>query len=445
MKPSLNTQYAPFTPYRTSKDDSPFSACKPNTLPLEFDSSLIKDIPGGTGIFVDQYLILPGHALKSDAVKSACKEYKLLRNFYNDPNSALNNDLVIFDTGIMRNNPFLAQGVTPANGHTQQYLLIYQNETLKSYPINSGNWDSFNDPTAYGFSGGLFVTEDIFTKKCFITGIHLGEGRILSTEKCMALLAEAKNEGTQQTQAQLSTSELQWIGTYKEEVLDKDNIVKTLTENEKRLLKNDKKLSKLVEKGARDIFSDHTLFGFDNTSKKNTTMPGRHIAVDRDHAKQIFKANGNESILSIVVFKNGIIDFQKIEDFIMVINSVYADSENDDDFIENVKGFYSKKKPLPACFSELKTGIRNGLYDLKANKNKNKLTEFKVSCTEEFLFDKDNTTISVYKSSDRSERKAESKTIRKQKKQINCRLTNAGSNTSPSFVITHFVKEVKPK
>ena len=68
IKPSLNTQYAPFTPYITGEDDSPFSACKPNTLPLEFDSSLIKDIPGGTGIFIDQYLILPGHALKSDAV-----------------------------------------------------------------------------------------------------------------------------------------------------------------------------------------------------------------------------------------------------------------------------------------------------------------------------------------------------------------------------------------
>ena len=271
---------------------------------------------------------------------------------------------------MLTNNPFLAQGLTPANGHTQQYLLIYENETLKSYPINSGNWDSFNAPTTYGFSGGVFVTEDIFTKKYFITGIHLGEGRVLSTEKCIALLAEAKNEGTQQTQAELSTSELQWIGTYREEVLDKDNIVKTLTKVEEDLVENDKNLSKLVKKGARDIFSDRTLFGFDNTGKKNTTMPGRHIAVDRAHAKQIFSANKNESILSIVVFKNEKIDFQRIEDFIMVINSVYADSENDDDFIENVKGFYSKKKPLPACLSELKTGIRNGLYDLKANKNK---------------------------------------------------------------------------
>ena len=81
-------------------------------------------------------------------------------------------------------------------------------------------------------------------------------------------------------------------------------------------------------------------------------MPGRHIAVDRAHAKQIFSANKNESILSIVVFKNEKIDFQRIEDFIMVINSVYADSENDDDFIENVKGFYSKKNHFQhACLN----------------------------------------------------------------------------------------------
>ena len=445
MKSSLNTQYAPFIPYITSEDDSPFSACKSNTLPLKFDSSSIKDIPGGTGIFVDQFLILPGHALKSDAVKNACKGFKLLRDFYNDPNPNLKNDLLIFDTGIKRKNPFLAQGLTPANGCTQQYLLIYQNETLKSYPINSGNWDSLNAPTTQGFSGGVFVTEDIFTKKYFITGIHLGEGRVLSTEKCIALLAEAKNEGTQQTQAQLSTSELQWIGTYKEEVLDKDNIVKTLTKAEEGLLENDKNLSKLVEKGARDSFSDHTLFGFDNTNEPNKCMPGRHIAVDQAHAEEIFAANENESILSIVVFKNGKIDFERIEDFIMVINSFYAYSEKDADFIEKVKGFYSKKEQLPACFSELKTGIRNGLYDLKANKNKNKLAEFEVSCTEEFLFEKDTTFISVYKRSNRSERKAESKTIRKQKKQIKCRLTNIGSSTSPTFVITHFVKAIKSK
>ena len=49
-----------------------------NTLPLKFDSSSIKDIPGGIGIFVDQFLILPGRFFRR--FKNACKGFKLLRS-----------------------------------------------------------------------------------------------------------------------------------------------------------------------------------------------------------------------------------------------------------------------------------------------------------------------------------------------------------------------------
>ena len=184
-------------------------------------------------------------------------------------------------------------------------------------------------------------------------------------------------------------------------------------------------------------------------------MPGRHIAVDQAHAKEIFAAYENESILSIVVFKNGIIDFQRIKDFIDVINSLYAKRKNNKDFISNVKEFYSKKGPNPSCSS--KQNHRERLIELDALNNNDNLATFKVECTEDFLFDEKTASVCVYKSKTENKQKGrnnrkgksnrkgknketENTVILSDKGTINFHVINIGSKTSPSFVITHFVK-----
>ena len=207
-------------------------------------------------------------------------------------------------------------------------------------------------------------------------------------------------------------------------------------------MEQDKNLSTLVKENAREIFSDHTLLGFSNNSETNQYMPGRHIAVNQTHARQIFEANKNCPILSIVYFKDEKVDFNKINQFIGVINN-FAINTKDEHFIKRVKSFYSKRKCDIPISDKFRPAHRKGLLDIKKHNSKNTVTEYKVTSTPEFLFNK-NATISVYKRRNSTDREAKSETLRNRKKQLSFIVSNRSKEEKPLFVITHFVKELRP-
>ena len=368
-------------------NDTPWEDVRPINADKSFgfDTHCIIELPGVTGLKANHLLLFPAHALKNHAVQKFCEPYKCLKNFYNDPENAY--DLVIFDTSVQGSNPLASDPfLTSIDGPTDQVLLIKKDNEICEYAIHSGSLDAFNAPTSRGFSGGIFATPDIFTNHYYVSGMHVGEGRIISTEKLNTLINIALEKEV--SLSHLFTAQLQWIGTYDEQHLNSENVVSKKPLDNNTWYKNSP-LQQLVSINARKVFSDHTLFGFNNDEAPCTfshQMHGRHIAVNLDHARDIYSAFGQQAKdkLSVIYFLENQLketNFEKISSFI------------------NELKFYNK--PDHKTFMQ-RFGYQ-GLEYINLSTNKNNVKEFHIICKFGLMFFRKTTRIAIFDKSIKKE------------------------------------------